>query len=60
MAGDQKKRGASDRDRINIHAEWEVTNLTRHFGCTEEQLKVAVKVGGVTARDVGDFLKSKG
>lgn len=60
MADDPNKRGTSDRNRINIYEEWEVRDWTRHFGCTEEQLKEAVKVAGVMVRNVGDYLKQKG
>ena len=57
MADDKTKRGPQDASRINVHEEYEVRYWTEKFGCTEEELKTAVKKVGVMAKDVEKELK---
>ena len=59
MADDKSKRGPADRDRVNINETYEVRHWTEKFGCTEQQLRAAVKAVGVMAKDVEAFLKKK-
>jgi hypothetical protein len=57
MSDDKSKKGPADRDRINVHEDYEVEYWTKKFGCTAEQLKAAVKKVGVMAKDVETELK---
>ena len=59
MADDKSKRGPADRDRIKVNETYEVRHWTERFGCTEPQLRAAVKAVGVMAKDVEAFLKKK-
>jgi hypothetical protein len=52
MADDLSKRGKSDRDRINVNEAHELRDWSRSLGCTEQQLKDAVKKVGVMVADV--------
>ena len=61
MADDKNNRGPADRDRINVHEDYELRYWSGKFGCTHDELKAAVKNVGVMARDVEAELKrSKG
>ena len=40
---------AQDYWRVNLAESWEITFWTREFGCSEEQLKNAVKAVGSSA-----------
>jgi hypothetical protein len=57
MADDLTQRGAADRSRINVNETHEVRYWTKKFGCTEEQLRAAVKAVGVMADKVQQHLK---
>ena len=57
MADDLSKRGAQDRDRINIHEQWEVNYWTDKFGVSREKLEDAVKKVGTMVKDVENYLK---
>ncbi|MFD2298360.1 DUF3606 domain-containing protein [Paracidovorax citrulli] len=52
MADDLRNRGPQDRSRINVNEPWEVTYWTKEFGCSEAQLRAAVKAVGVMVADV--------
>jgi hypothetical protein len=58
MADDMSKRGAADRARVNINEPHEVQYWTRKFGCTEDELRDAVRRVGVSADDVAEALGS--
>ncbi|WP_082360406.1 DUF3606 domain-containing protein [Paracidovorax avenae] len=47
MADDLKNRGPQDRTRINVNEPWEVTYWTKELGCSESDLRQAVKAVGV-------------
>jgi hypothetical protein len=59
MPDDLTNRGPRDRERVNVHEPYEVRYWTGKFGCTEAQLKEAVKAVGVMAKDVEAYLKKK-
>ncbi|MDQ6618507.1 MAG: DUF3606 domain-containing protein [Pseudomonadota bacterium] len=59
MADDKNKRGAADRDRVNVNEDYELRYWTEKFKCTEAQLRAAVKAVGVMAKDVEVFLQKK-
>lgn len=56
MADDLSKRGPPDGIRINVNEEWEVRDWSKHFGVSADQLRAAVKVVGVMAKDVKRYL----
>jgi hypothetical protein len=57
MADDLTNRGPADRTRVNIHEPWEVRWWCREFGCTEQQLRDAVRAVGVMSHHVRAHLK---
>ena len=58
MADDKTNRGPADRERINVHEDYELRYWSGKFGCTHEELKAAVKKAGVMAKNVEAALKS--
>ena len=55
---DNKKNiGSPDRDRINVHEEYELQEWSKSLGVTKEQLKEAVKAVGTSAEKVREYLK---
>jgi hypothetical protein len=60
MADDLTKRGPPDGMRINTHEDWEVRDWSKHFGCTEAQLKEAARMAGPMTKDVLAYLKRHG
>jgi hypothetical protein len=57
MADDRSKRGPQDRDRINVHEEWEANYWSKKFGVSKQRLQEAVQKVGVMAKDVEKYLK---
>lgn len=49
--------GGRDRDRINIHENYEVEYWTKTLGISAEQLREAVKNAGTSADAVRQHLK---
>ena len=56
MADDLTKRGPRDRDRINIHEDWEVRDWSQKFGVSPDELKRAVQQVGDRADAVRQHL----
>jgi hypothetical protein len=52
MAEDTTRRDYRDRDRINVHEDYELRYWTKEFGVTPEKLKQTVEKVGVMATDV--------
>jgi hypothetical protein len=59
MSDDKTKRGGQDRNRISLEEDYEVRDWTKSLGCTEDQLRAAVKAVGNSAEAVRAYL-SKG
>ena len=57
MADDKTKTGAADRERINVHEDYELRDWSQKFKVTPEELKRAVAKVGVMAKDVEKELK---
>ena len=51
-------REIKDYLHVDLRHAWEVQLWTREFGCTEDELRRAVKVVGNSARSVRHFLKA--
>jgi hypothetical protein len=52
MADDPGKTGKDDRDRINIHQDYELRDWSDALGVSPERLKAAVAKVGPMAADV--------
>jgi hypothetical protein len=59
MSDNLQKAGQQDRNRINVHEEWEVRHWTEALGVTREELEKAVSEVGVSAEAVRQHLKRK-
>lgn len=59
MSDDLSKRGPADRSRVNVNEAWEVRYWCGAFGCTEQQLREAVRKVGVMAADVRKHLTGR-
>jgi hypothetical protein len=57
MSDDLKNRGPADRSRVNVNEDWERRYWCKEFGCTEQQLRDAVKAVGVMADKVRSHLR---
>jgi hypothetical protein len=57
MSDDLSNRGPADRSRINVNEAWEVSYWCKALGCTEQQLRDAVKSVGVMADAVRSHLR---
>jgi len=49
--------GSPDRDRINVHENYEVEYWTKELGVSKEELIAAVKAVGTAADAVREHLK---
>ena len=56
MSDDKTKRGTADRDRINIHEEYELRDWSKRFGVSPDELKKAVQQVGTSADAVRKHL----
>jgi hypothetical protein len=52
MSDDTTKRDYRDRDRINVHEDYELRYWTKELGVTPEKLKQTVEKMGVMVADV--------
>ncbi|HUP91998.1 MAG TPA: DUF3606 domain-containing protein [Solimonas sp.] len=59
MTDDLNNRGPIDRSRINVEEKWERTWWCRKFGCTEQELRAAVRDAGPSAEAVGHYLRER-
>jgi pyrroloquinoline quinone (PQQ) biosynthesis protein C len=59
MSDNLQKAGQQDRNRINLHEEWEVRHWTEALGVSREELEKAVSEVGVSADAVRQHLKRK-
>jgi hypothetical protein len=57
MSDDKMKSHGQDRERINIHQEYEVRDWSKTFGITPDELKKAVGAVGDRADRVREYLK---
>jgi hypothetical protein len=52
MPDDLTKRGEPDRDRVNVHEDWERKRWAKDLGVSEDKLKEAVRKVGPMVKDV--------
>ena len=58
MVDDTSNRGPQDRSRINLDQDFEVSYWTKALGCSEEQLRAAVRNVGASADKVREYVKT--
>jgi len=58
MSDNTTKTGL-DRKLISLEEDYEVRDWTKSLGCTEEQLRAAVKAVGNSAEKVREYLAGK-
>jgi len=51
------KRGKPERLLVNVNTPGELRVWAEYFGCTQQDIRDAVKSSGVAAEDVWDWLK---
>ena len=54
---DKTKTAPRDRQRINVHEDYELRYWSTKFACTEEQLRAAVQKVGPMVKDVEAEMK---
>lgn len=59
MSDDKTKINAQDRERINVHQEYEVRDWSRSLGVSTAELRVAVAQVGDRAEKVREYLHGK-
>jgi hypothetical protein len=52
----KEKVGAPDRDRINVHENYEVEYWSKELGVSAEKLRQVVKDAGNSAKAVREYL----
>ena len=56
MSDDKSKSGGQDRERINIHEDYELRDWARSMDTTPERIKEAVQAVGDRAETVREYL----
>lgn len=56
---DNKAKTGQDRKQISLGEDYEVRDWTKSLGCTEAELRAAVKAVGNSAEKVREYLKKK-
>ena len=59
MADDITKSGGQDRQRINVHQDYELRDWARSLNTTPERVKEAVQAVGDRADKVREYLRDK-
>ena len=58
MSDDTSKRGGQDRERINIHQDYELRDWAKSLNTTPERIKEAVQAVGDRAEKVREYLSN--
>lgn len=58
MSDDKTQSHGQDRERINIHQDYELRDWSKSLGVTPEKLKEAVGAVGDRAEKVREYLRS--
>ena len=56
MADNKQDRGPSDRNRIDVNEDYELSYWTKELGVSRDELKSAVQKVGPVAKDVREHL----
>jgi hypothetical protein len=57
MADSRQQRGGQDRERINVHQDYELRDWSKSLGVPPERIKEAVQAVGDRADKVREYLK---
>ena len=57
MSADTSKRGKPQRLSVNIRKSSELRAWAKYWGCTQQDIRDAVKTSGVMVADVQDWLE---
>lgn len=60
MSDDKTKAHGQDRERINVHEDYELRDWSKSLGVSQEELKRAVAAVGDRAEKVREYLKNNG
>ena len=60
MSDDKTKAQGQDRERINVHEDYELRDWSKSMGVSQEELKKAVAAVGDRAEKVREYLKNNG
>lgn len=60
MSDNKSQSQGQDRERINVHQEYELRDWSKSLGVSPEELKKAVAAVGDRAEKVRDYLRSRG
>lgn len=60
MSDDRTKAHGQDRERINVHEDYELRDWSKSMGVSQEELKKAVAAVGDRAEKVREYLKNNG
>ena len=58
MSDDKSNSGSQDRQRINVHQDYELRDWAKSLNTTPERLKEAVQAVGDRADSVREYLKN--
>ncbi|MFL6694433.1 MAG: DUF3606 domain-containing protein [Ramlibacter sp.] len=58
MSDDKTRAHGQDRERINVHEDYELRDWSKSLGVTPERLKEAVQAVGDRAGKVREYLQS--
>ena len=59
MSDDKSKSGGQDRERINVHQDYELRDWAKSMNTTPERIKEAVQAVGDRADKVREYLGEK-
>jgi hypothetical protein len=59
MADDPKQSHGQDRERINVHQDYELRDWAKTLNTTPERVKEAVQAVGDRAEKVREYLRGK-
>jgi hypothetical protein len=57
MSARRRKRRKPQRLRVNVHKPTELLAWANYWGCTQQNVRDAVKISGVMVEDVEDWLE---
>ena len=59
MSDDKTKSGGQDRERINVHQDYELRDWAKSLNTTPDRIKEAVQAVGDRADKVREYLRDK-
>jgi hypothetical protein len=59
IMSDNTSKTGLDRQLVSLNEDYEIRDWTKSFGCTEDELRAAVKAVGNSAEKVREYLSKK-